>query len=75
MSSYAHMEFDVVARKMLCGPDWHMYALHPELYNFLNRIDDLCVNAGGELRSRQVIASLVTLWMIQNLGKEAVSPI
>lgn len=46
-----------------------MSSTHSELYLRLDRVNDLCKLAGGELRSRQVIASIVDDWEISQREK------
>lgn len=38
------------------------YALPQDLINILNRTNELCIKAGGKLRSRQEIAGIIAMY-------------
>ena len=42
--------------------------LPSKLFGMLTEVDELCLGAGGELRSRQVIATIIMFWRHQGRG-------
>lgn len=42
--------------------------LHPKLREFLVTVDDLCIRAGGELHSRQLIAYMLVRYLVDYPG-------
>ena len=59
-----------IAAKMLDIDPHDMSNTHPDLYQWIQRVDRLCEKAdGGELVSRQVIAMMVDTWQQQEDSK------
>jgi hypothetical protein len=46
-----------------------MNETHPDLYDWLVRVNKLCRKAGGELVSRQAIAVIVDDWQVRQSTK------
>lgn len=74
---------DRIAADMLAqNGDGKPARIHPDLLRCLHRIDDLAAMAGGELGSRQVIATAIFVWQNTNptvaayeqKGKDEYSP-
>ena len=64
MSMHYGKEYLQIAAKMLGDGDTGL--LNARLADHLEKVSDLCCEAGGQLRSRQIIAAIITSWMIQN---------
>ncbi len=54
------------AAKCLGGMDADAGLLHYQLAKEINNADRMCRNAGGSLRSRQVIAAIIAAWVGKN---------
>ncbi len=55
-----------MAAKMTGGEGATAFLLHYKLTNRINEIERLCQVAGGQLRSRQIVAVIVAQWKHDN---------
>lgn len=60
-----------IAAQMLGGSPSDGGRLHHDLYDLLSEIDVLAGNFGGELVSRQVIATVIQFWKLTHPGEKA----
>lgn len=59
-----------IAAQMLGGSPSDAGRLHHDLYDLLTAIDELAGNFGGELVSRQVIATAIQFWKLFHPGEK-----